>query len=115
MMLKVFVSFLVASFVLSSLSLCQTATATLSGVVRDPQGAAVPHATVVATDPGTGQTRQTTSGDSGDYVITNLSAATYKIETSSPGFKTAVVQAVTLQVNQSAQLDITLQIGQVSE
>jgi hypothetical protein len=93
----------------------QTATATLSGVVRDAQGAIVPHATVTAIDIGTGQSRQTTSGDSGDYVITNLPAATYKVEASSPGFKTEVLQSITLQVNQTAQLDITLQVGSVSE
>jgi hypothetical protein len=93
----------------------QTATATLSGVVRDAQGAAIPNATVTATDMGTGQSRQTSSGATGDYVIANLPVATYKVEASSSGFKTEVLQSVTLQVNQTAQLDINLQVGSISE
>jgi hypothetical protein len=93
----------------------QTAAATLAGVVRDAQGAVVPHATVTATEIATGQSRQITTSDSGDYVITNLSAGTYKVEVSSPGFKTKVLQSVALQVNQTAQLDIALEVGSVSE
>src|ERR1041385_6466158 len=40
----------------------QTTTATLSGVVRDPQGGLIPNATISVVEVETGQTRQTTSG-----------------------------------------------------
>lgn len=93
----------------------QTATATLSGVVRDPQGAVVLQASIVATHVETQQTRQVTSGNSGDYTITNLPIGAYSVHVSAPGFKTAIMQNVNLQVNQTAQLDINLEVGGVSE
>jgi Carboxypeptidase regulatory-like domain/TonB dependent receptor len=93
----------------------QTATATVSGVVRDAQGAVVPQASIVVTQTDTQQSRETSSGSSGDYTITNLPIGPYKVQASAPGFKTAVLQGVTLEVNQTAQLDITLEIGAVSE
>lgn len=115
-MLKNVVLFAVfAVFLCGTRVSAQTAAATLAGVVRDAQGAVVPHATVTATEIATGQSRQITTSDSGDYTITNLSAGMYKVEVSSPGFKTKVLQSVALQVNQTAQLDIALEVGSVSE
>src|SRR5450432_2950854 len=93
----------------------QTTNATLSGVVRDAQGAAVPHASVTATHIETGQNRQTFSGDTGNYAIPELPIGQYKVTASAPGFKTTVVSSVTLQVNQSAELNLTLEVGVVSD
>jgi hypothetical protein len=95
--------------------LAQTATATLSGVVRDAQGAVVVQASVTAIQTDTQLSRQVTSSSSGDYTITNLPAGPYKVQASSPGFKTAVLQNITLQVNQTAQLNVVLEVGAVSE
>jgi len=94
---------------------CQTANATLSGTVRDPSGASVPHANVTAIQVDTGQSRQTIGGDSGDYAIPNLPIGNYRITVEAPGFKKTVVSSITLQVNQIAQLDFTLEIGAISE
>ena len=60
----------------------QSTNATLSGVVQDAQGAVVPNAEVVATDTGTGQSHGTTSGESGNYTITDLPIGEYKITAS---------------------------------
>ncbi len=112
-MSKAFLAVLAAgcSVIFAPAAFPQTANATLSGVIRDPQGAVVPHASITATQVDTGLMRQTASGDSGDYTIRDLPAGSYKVEASAPGFKTALLQSVSLQVNQTAQLDITLQIG----
>ncbi|HEY1945572.1 MAG TPA: carboxypeptidase-like regulatory domain-containing protein [Bryobacteraceae bacterium] len=96
-------------------AMAQNANATLSGVVRDPSGAPVPHASVTATQIDTGQTRATTAGDSGDYTIPNLPAGEYKITAVVTGFKTTVVPSLTLQVNQTAALDLKMELGAVSE
>ncbi len=93
----------------------QTTNATLSGVVRDAQGSVVPHASVVATNTQTGQSRNTSSGDTGDYTITDLAIGDYKISASAPGFKTLVIPSITLHVNQQASLDLKLDVGAVSE
>ncbi len=89
----------------------QTATATLSGTVTDSQGAVVPQASLTVTDLATQQIRQTTTGGSGEYTISNLPVSSYRLEASAQGFKKAVYPSITLQVNQTAQLNITLDVG----
>jgi hypothetical protein len=93
----------------------QTTNATLSGMVQDPQGAAIPNAPVIATQIDTGQSRTTQSGGDGHYIITNLPIGNYRITASSAGFKSLVIPSVTLQVNQSAVLNLTLAIGSRTE
>ena len=96
-------------------SFAQTGNAKLSGLVRDEQGAVVPHATVTALHVDTGQTRQAISGDSGDYTIPDLPIGSYKVTVAMQGFKTTVIPSIILQVNQAAELNLTLEIGAVSE
>jgi hypothetical protein len=93
----------------------QSTNATLSGVVQDAQGAVVPNADVVAVEIGTGQSHQTKSGDNGSYTITDLPIGDYKITATAAGFKTLVIPAITLHVDQSASLDLKLEVGAVSE
>ena len=93
----------------------QSTSATLSGVVRDPQGSLIPNATIVVTQSGTGQIHRTVSGGAGNYTIPNLAIGEYKVVVSAPGFKSEVIPTITLHVDQSAALDLTLQVGAVSD
>ena len=63
---------------------------TLTGNVTDSSGAAVPAATIVALNTGTGISRQATSDDHGVYVFNDLQAGPYKITVSAPSFATVV-------------------------
>src|SRR5215207_2886226 len=72
------------------------------GSVTDPSKAAIPKATVVATD-------------HGDYVITPLNPGMYRIAVTLDGFQTAVVEAVAVQVGQSTRADVQLTIGNLTE
>lgn len=111
-----FASILCLIFMLSGRSsFAQTANAKLSGTVHDAQGAVVPNASIKATQVDTGQMRQTTSAGSGTYTLTDLPVGTYKITATFQGFKTLVIPAFTLQVNQAAELNLTLEVGAVSE
>ena len=61
--------------------------ATLSGIVKDSDGAGVPGATIVVTNLGTDvETRQQT-GDGGGYQIGNLIPGRYRVEVELTGFK----------------------------
>jgi outer membrane receptor protein involved in Fe transport len=93
----------------------QTATATLSGAVRDPQSAIVPNASITVVQVDTGQSRDTTSSSSGDYSIPNLPAGRYRITASAPGFKKMVLPSIELQVNQQATLDLLLEVGAIAD
>ena len=95
----------------SSYVLAQSTNATLSGTVQDPAGASIPNATVIATQIDTGQSRTIQSGADGHYTITNLPIGDYKVTASSTDFKTLLIPSITLQVNQSAALNLVLQVG----
>jgi hypothetical protein len=90
----------------------QSATATLSGRISDPNGAVVRGAEVTATLRATGVKRETTTNEDGFYTLSALPPGEYEVRVQAQGFAPVVAApAVTLQVGQSTTLDATLQIG----
>jgi len=71
---------------------------TLQGTVFDPNGAAVPDAKINITSVLTGVSRDVASNANGFYSAPNLSAGTYKVTTSAPGFSARVDNDVLLTV-----------------
>src|SRR5690349_23815384 len=59
----------------------------ISGTVLDPQGAAVPDATVTATEVGTGLVRTITTTQEGNYSLPDLPIGTYRVSVTKQGFK----------------------------
>src|SRR5437868_12051942 len=69
-------------------SVAQVNTATLSGVVTDPQGLAVKSATVTVINNATGAQRSIVTDDAGHYVFVGLPPGSYKMTVDGgPGFK----------------------------
>jgi hypothetical protein len=97
------------------MSQAQSNAADLQGTVRDPNGAAVPNAAVKARNPGTNFSREVTSNDEGFYKIVNLTPGDYEVTVEAPNFKRAVLTKVTVTVGQAADVDVTLEPGQISE
>jgi len=93
----------------------QVASAELSGTIMDPTGAGVANAKVIATNVATGRAHETVSDAAGSYVIPLLPPGDYEISVEAPGFRKLVQRGITLQVNQQAQVNLTMQIGQVAE
>ena len=85
------------------------------GIVEDTSGALIPGVVVTATHVATGQQRQVTTGESGNYVITNINPGEYTVRAEKAGFKSEVRSSLLLQLNQKARVDIKLSIGAVSE
>ena len=85
------------------------------GIVEDTSGALIPGVVVTATHVATGQQRQVTTGESGNYVITNINPGEYTVRAEKSGFKSEVRSSLLLQLNQKARVDIKLSIGAVSE
>jgi hypothetical protein len=90
-------------------------TATLSGVVKDPQGALLPGATVKVHAVATGAERSVTSGNAGDFVLPSLQPGEYTVEVTASGFSTYVVKGLVLQVDQKADLPINLALQSAGE
>jgi len=93
----------------------QSNAADLQGIVRDATGAVVANAGVTARNPGTNFSRSVTTNDEGFYRIINVPPGDYEVTVEATNFKKAVLPKVTLTVGQAAELDITLEPGQISE
>jgi hypothetical protein len=109
-------------FVMVLLALCAAASASaqktsgqITGTVLDPQGAAVPDATVTATNTGTNLTRTITTSQDGNYSLPDLPIGTYKLSVTKSGFKATVAEAVVVNVSSVTRQDFSLQIGAVGE
>ena len=100
---------------LPATSSAQTATGQITGTVRDSTGAVMSDVKVAVTNQQTGLTRQTTSGDNGDYVVPLLPVGVYVVTGEKAGFKVALHSDVALTVDQIQRVDITLDAGNVTE
>jgi hypothetical protein len=98
-----------------SASWAQAVTGTLLGSVTDAQGAGVPGATVTATETQTNIGRTAITNSSGHYVFTNLKDGIYRVEAEVSGFKKVVRDGVPVKVNSTVRIDLTLEVGAISE
>ncbi len=87
----------------------------ISGLISDPSGAIVPGAKVTAQNNATGVKISTVSTAAGLYSFISLSPGIYEVTTSEKGFETAVRTNVVVTVDQGSIVNITLQIGNVTE
>jgi Carboxypeptidase regulatory-like domain/TonB-dependent Receptor Plug Domain len=99
---------------LTSIALFGQANSSITGTVRDTSGAVVPHATVRVSNHAQGVERTTATDSAGSYLVPGLSAGTYTIRVTSPGFKTYLVSGVVLNAAHNIRADVTLQVGQVA-
>ena len=106
---------LLALVCLSATVRAQTATATLKGVVTDNNGAAAPGAVVTLTQASTGAKRTFSVDSSGQFTFTFVEPGGYRLEAQSQGFKRFVQDGIRLEVGQLAELNVSLQPGEISE
>ena len=83
----------------------------MRGQVLDSQGAVIPNANVVVTNPATGTVRTVTSKADGTYQVPQLNPGTYKIEVNVTGFDKLTAQDVVLTVGQTVTYDAHLTVG----
>jgi hypothetical protein len=93
----------------------QEAGAGITGKVTDPSASAVTGASVTARDVERGAVWTTKTNDEGIYTFARLPIGRFEIRVQANGFQTAVRPAFDLVLNQTAKVDITLALGQVSQ
>lgn len=96
-------------------AVAQVTSATIVGTISDPSGAIAPGAQVTARNVDTGLTRTVTSGDDGTYRLEFLPVGHYALEVTTAGFKKAYLSDIVLAVNDTARVDASLTVGQVTE
>jgi len=108
--------FAVVSLAFSSLPLqAQTTYGSITGSVTDPSGASIAGAQVTLTNLGTSEKRTQQTGNDGLYLFPNLIPGRYSIVVEKPGFKHYSRPEIVVDVNQSAHVDASMEVGNVNQ
>ncbi|MGB9181360.1 MAG: carboxypeptidase regulatory-like domain-containing protein, partial [Pyrinomonadaceae bacterium] len=93
----------------------QATTGNIEGRVMDPQGAAVPNASVTATNQATGLEKNATSDDEGNYRLILLPPGSYTVRATGQGFAQTELRDVSVTVGGLTPLEVKLSVGGASE
>jgi hypothetical protein len=93
----------------------QEITGSLYGTVTDPSGAAIAGARINATSAERGNTRNSSSNEKGEWVLTEVPIGTYSLKVEATGFKAFERQGIALNSEDNIKLDSRLELGSSSE
>jgi len=93
----------------------QRITASLGGTVRDSSAAVIPNALVSVTNDGTKVTVKAQVNSLGLFNVPNLPPGPYTVTVDAPGFKRLLRSGLVLNVDQTAQLDLVMEVGSTTE
>jgi len=88
---------------------------TISGHVSDQTGAIVPAASITLKNVGTGTERTTLTTGAGEYTFAEVPVGVYTITAKAAGFMSESANNVQVQVQQSIRLNLSLQVGAVTQ
>jgi hypothetical protein len=104
-------SLLLVALALIPSALAQESTGGLQGTVKDPSGAAVPHARVILTGTSLIGTKSLETDKSGYYRFENLSPGRYTLSVAASGFAETKLDNLTITVNTTPVINPTLTLG----
>jgi hypothetical protein len=93
----------------------QSATSEIIGTVRDTTGAVLPGVKVTITHQSNGLERQLTTDSGGNYAAPSLPLGEYSIRSELMDFKTQIRRGIVLQVGRQEQVDLVMEVGDISE
>ena len=95
--------------------LAQFDTGSITGLVKDPSGSAVPGATITLVDSATGINLGTKTNEAGVYEFPNLRVGFYKVTAEKAGFSLAAAGEVVVNVSTRTRADFNLAVGEVTQ
>src|SRR5215475_8525278 len=98
-----------------STALGQSDRGTITGTIQDPNGALLPNVTVLAINAGSKTEYKTQSTETGNYTLASIPAGVYNLRVEAAGFRSYLQSGITVQVAQTARVDVTMQIGGASD
>ena len=90
-------------------------TGRIAGTVKDPNGAVIAGAEVIVTSLSNSETRKAKTGIEGHYVVMLLSPGTYRVRVTAHGFKRAEIESVRVVITETATVDVSLEVGNITE
>jgi Carboxypeptidase regulatory-like domain len=87
----------------------------ITGRISDQSGAAVPGAAMTLTNTANNAIRNTVTNGDGFYTFPSIPPGTYNVKSEHQGFKIIISNNVEVQVQQSVRLDLTLEVGQITQ
>jgi hypothetical protein len=93
----------------------QAFTGTITGLVQDPNSASIPGVEVRIRNEATNDVRTAKSGPDGLFIFSQIPPGKYEISAEMQGFRRSVQTGVELRVNQTLELNLALQLGEVSQ
>lgn len=93
----------------------QTSAGSISGLVSDSSGAVIPGVNIQVTDIDRNVSFESSSNQSGFYMVTPLPPGRYRIRAQTEGFRSYVLEPFPITTQQKANLNIALELGQVTE
>src|SRR5689334_2735012 len=106
---------LLLNFFLPARVSAQVVGATISGAVTDASGSKMPGVDIAITNVGTGIVTNAATKAEGTFTVPNLQPGSYEVSAAAKGFSTLVRKGITLTVGQELILNLSLQVGSVSE
>ena len=98
-----------------SISAQTASTSTVAGTVFDSSGGQVANAKVELLDTDTGGKTTATTGSDGQFTFSAVHPGNYKVTVTAAGFRQAVVSGMKVDVGKSARVNVTLEVGQLTE
>src|SRR5580704_7173059 len=93
----------------------QAYSSSLTGLVTDPSGAAVPGVEVKLTDVNKGYDYAAQTDASGRYLLRSLPPGTYRLAAIATGFKASVREGIVLDIDVNTSLDVRLEVGEAQQ
>jgi Carboxypeptidase regulatory-like domain len=106
---------LVCLLLLAASAVWADVSGSISGSVKDPSGAAIANASVVAVNLETGVQRTAQTDANGAYSVLALQVGRYRLIVTQAGFEKYEVKDIVVDANSSLRFDISLAVGSVNE
>ena len=103
-----------ALFALAGSSVAQNAAGTLSGVVTDSSGSAIPNATVTVENTATNVKQTIPTNAEGRFYQRYVLPGTYSVTVEKTGFQKSITTDIVVNVEQTVGLTIALKVGDVA-
>lgn len=100
---------------LAAAPMAQETTGSIAGVVTDATGAVVPGVKITVQHTGTTAAYSGSTNQLGTYHLRSLPVGIYRLTAEAPGFRRFEAADIRVQVNEVARVDITMQVGQITE